>query len=294
MSELAIGKIVDWYRTNARRLPWREPGASPWSVLVSEVMLQQTPVQRVLPVFDSWMSRWPRPSDLAQASTGEAIRQWGRLGYPRRALRLHAAASVCVEQHGGEVPREVAALRDLPGVGEYTAAAVATFAFHQRHAVLDTNVRRVHARLLDGHAFQRAGAVTTSERRRALELLPLDPTEAATTSVAVMEFGALCCTARDPACTSCPVTAHCAWVQSGRPAWSGPERRGQTYAGTDRQCRGTLLALVRDSDERVGHSQLMAAWFDHAQSERALESLLADGLVVGHSTTTGKTYSLPG
>ena len=126
------------------------PEATPWAVLVSEIMLQQTPVARVLPVYEAWLARWPTPASLAASPAGEAVRAWGRLGYPRRAIRLHATAQALVERHGGEIPSSVDALRALPGIGSYTAAAVASFAFGQRHAVLDTNVRRVLARLING------------------------------------------------------------------------------------------------------------------------------------------------
>ena len=119
-------------------------------MLVSEVMLQQTPVARVVPEWQAWMARWPTPAALADAEPGEVVRQWGRLGYPRRALNLHAAASAIVARHDGRVPEEESALRALPGVGEYTAAAVRAFAFGRRSVVLDTNVRRVLARAVGG------------------------------------------------------------------------------------------------------------------------------------------------
>ena len=146
-------EILEWYAGNARELPWRGPAASPWSVMVSEFMLQQTPVARVLPVHEEWLRRWPTPADLAAEPTGEAVRAWGRLGYPRRALRLHGAAVAIVERHGGDVPAAYDDLLALPGVGDYTAAAIATFAYGRRHVVLDTNVRRVLARAMTGVEF---------------------------------------------------------------------------------------------------------------------------------------------
>ena len=219
----------------------------------------------------------------------DAIRAWGRLGYPRRAVRLHAAAVECCSSFGGAVPSDLDDLRSLPGVGEYTAAAVASFAFGQRHAVLDTNVRRVHARWLDGVQFP-APSVTSAERRRALDLLPTEPAEAARGSIAVMELGALVCTARSPACDGCPIAGECAWRVSGYPQWDGPPRRGQTYAGTDRQCRGRLLDVLRESDEPVTREALDAAWPDADQRERALASLLADGLL---ATDERSLYRLP-
>jgi A/G-specific adenine glycosylase len=270
--------VLDWYAAHARDLPWRRPDASAWAVMVSEFMLQQTPVNRVLPVYDAWMRTWPAPSALAAAAPGEAVRAWGRLGYPRRALRLHSAAQAITERHGGQVPADRETLRELPGVGDYTAAAVSTFAFGRRNAVLDTNVRRVLARTAAGEEHP-ANSVTATERQRAESLLPEDETVAARWSVAVMELGALVCTARSPRCHACPVVAECAWATAGFPAYDGPPRRGQTYAGTDRQCRGRLLGVLRDCDEPVHRSRLEQAWEDSLQRERALDGLVADGLV---------------
>jgi len=138
--------ILRWYAASARDLPWRRPGTSAWAVLVSEIMLQQTPVARVLPAHAAWIARWPTPAALAAATPADAVRQWDRLGYPRRAVRLHAIAQALVSEHGGNVPASAQVLATLPGIGPYTAAAVASFAFEQRHAVLDTNVRRVLGR----------------------------------------------------------------------------------------------------------------------------------------------------
>ena len=217
--------LIGWYGDHARELPWRGESASPWAVMVSEFMLQQTPVARVLPVFEQWIERWPTPADLAAERAGEAVRLWGRLGYPRRALRLHAAAQTIVERHNGEVPADHGELRALPGVGDYTAAAIATFAFGQRHAVLDTNVRRVLARVVRGDELPPA-SVTVAERAMAEALLPGDG-DAPVWSIAVMELGALICTATRPACERCPVSQRCAWVAAGRPAWAGPPRKAQ-------------------------------------------------------------------
>ncbi|WP_199286710.1 A/G-specific adenine glycosylase [Nocardioides houyundeii] len=273
------GPILDWYDDHARDLPWRTGEASPWSVMVSEFMLQQTPVARVLPVHQAWLERWPTPALLAQEPVGEALRMWGRLGYPRRALRLHASAVAICERHGGEVPLDRAQLLALPGVGDYTSAAIAAFAFGQRHEVLDTNVRRVFARALVGEEL--AGAsVTRGERLAAQELLPQDPATAATWSVAVMELGALVCRATKPDCGSCPVADLCAWRAAGHPAYDGPPRRGQAWAGTDRQCRGRIMAVLRDSPGPVSAVGIEAAWHDAGQRERCLAALVVDGLVV--------------
>ncbi|HEV7931026.1 MAG TPA: A/G-specific adenine glycosylase [Actinomadura sp.] len=270
--------ILGWYAANARDLPWRGPVADPWGVLVSEFMLQQTPVARVLPVWTEWLGRWPTPATLAAEPSGEAVRAWGRLGYPRRALRLHASAVAIVDAHGGRVPESYDDLRALPGVGSYTAAAVASFAYGRRHAVLDTNVRRVFARLISGVEHP-PKAQTAVEARIAETLLPEDPPVASRWSVAVMELGALVCTARTPRCGECPVSAGCAWRLAGSPAHAGPPRRGQSYAGTDRQCRGRLLAVLRHAPGPVDKPALDAVWDDDVQRERALDGLVADGLV---------------
>ena len=271
-------RVIAWYDEHARDLPWRRPEATPWAVLVSEFMLQQTPVARVLPVYDAWLERWPSPAALAAEPVGEAVRAWGRLGYPRRAQRLHAAATAIVAHHGGEVPDDHAALLALPGVGDYTAAAVATFAHGRRHVVLDTNVRRVLARTLQGAELP-GTSVTRAERDVAEQVLPADEATAATWSVAVMELGALVCTAARPRCGACPVADLCAWRSAGCPPYDGPPRRGQAYAGTDRQCRGRLLAVLRDAHEPVHASRLEAAWSPAEQRDRCLASLLDDGLV---------------
>jgi len=281
--------VLDWYAACARDLPWRRPGTGAWPVLVSEVMLQQTPVVRVLPVWQEWTARWPAPADLAAEAPGEAVRAWGRLGYPRRALRLHAAATAITTDHGGQVPQSEAGLRALPGVGAYTAAAVAAFAFGRRTAVVDTNVRRVHARAVTGLAVP-APALTAAETALAVDLLPDDEARAATWSVAVMELGALVCTARAPHCGACPVLGLCAWQRAGAPPDEGPARRGQAWAGTDRQVRGRLLALLRASAEPLPAAALEEAWPDADQRARCLASLLADGLV----EHAGGAYALPG
>ena len=270
--------VLDWYDDHQRDLPWRRPDASPWSVLVSELMLQQTPVARVLPVHEAWLTRWPTPAALAVEPTGEAVRAWGRLGYPRRALRLHGAAVAIVERHDGEVPHDYTDLIALPGVGDYTAAAVASFAFGRRHVVLDTNVRRVLARAVSGVELP-GPSVTRAERDVATALLPDDDATAATWAVAVMELGALVCTAASPRCADCPIADRCAWRAAGHPAYDGPARRAQAWAGTDRQCRGRLLAVLRDSAGPVHRSALDAVWPDDAQRSRCLDTLLTDALV---------------
>ena len=281
--------LIAWFDAHARDLPWRRADAGPWGVLVSEVMLQQTPVARVEPVWYAWLARWPTPAALAAEPPGEAIRAWGRLGYPRRALRLHECATVMVARHAGAVPDDLDALLALPGIGTYTARAVAAFAFGQRQPVVDTNVRRVVARAVSGVAD--AGPATTAADLAAVtELLPLEPSRAARASVAFMELGALVCTARTPRCADCPLTASCAWRLAGQPLPDGPTRRPQAYAGTDRQVRGLLLAVLRDATGPVPATRLDPVWPDAVQRSRALTSLLADGLVIALS---GHRYGLP-
>jgi A/G-specific adenine glycosylase len=282
-------RVIDWYDQHARDLPWRRPGTSAWGVVVSEFMLQQTQVDRVLPAYAAWIDRWPTPGDLAKSPSGDAVRQWGRLGYPRRALRLHAAATAMVERHGGEVPSAYDDLRALPGIGDYTAAAVASFAFGDRRAVLDTNVRRVLGRLVGGEALP-LPAITVRERTRAETLVPSDG-RAPRWAVATMELGALVCTARTPRCSSCPVADVCAWRRAGSPPYDGPTRTAQGYHGTDRQVRGRLLAILRDASGPIPAMQLDAAWPDPVQRARALDSLVADGLVELHGDAM---FGLPG
>ncbi|MFT4469083.1 A/G-specific adenine glycosylase [Arthrobacter sulfonylureivorans] len=304
-ADLLHRRIRDWFAASARDLPWRRPECDAWGILVSEFMLQQTPVVRVLPVWEQWMQRWPRPADLAADSAGEAVRAWGRLGYPRRALRLHAAATAIVERHGGRVPDDHGSLLELPGVGTYTAAAVASFAFGLPETVVDTNIRRVHARLVTGAALP-APALTAAEMRLAQELMPASGTKE--WNAGAMELGALVCTARAPRCDACPVLDRCAWVAAGRPE---PHYvpKGQAWAGTDRQVRGAMMAVLREAESSVPREVLLgsidlaalpAAYHKPLQAlralpagdeqlGRALDGLLADGLAV----TAGSGISLP-
>ena len=280
--------LLSWFSGAGRALPWREDGVSAWEILLCEVMSQQTPVARVEPAWRAWLERWPGPAELAAAAPGDVIRMWGKLGYPRRALRLRECAAVVVEQFGGEVPTEVEDLLSLPGVGDYTARAVACFAHGQAVPVVDTNVRRVVARAVNGVA--EAGPPSNRRDLAAVEsLLPAGREDAVAFSVAIMELGALVCTARSPDCEACPIASSCAWVVAGRPAWDGPRRRTQTYAGTDRQVRGMLLDVLRDGDGTATAARLDAVWPDEAQRARALASLVGDGLV----ERSGDLYSLP-
>ena len=271
-------QLNDWFTANQRLLPWR--GADPWAVMVSEFMLQQTPVNRVLPVWQEWLERWPTPAALAADPAAEAIRAWGRLGYPRRALRLHDSARIITAEHGGRVPDDYASLRALPGVGDYTAAAILSFAFGQRHVVLDTNVRRVFARAVLGQENCQ-NSPSAAERELAAELLPAQ--DAHVWAAATMELGAVICTARNPACERCPISEVCRWFSLGRPA-NGSRRLSQAYEGTDRQVRGLILGALRDNldaggDGVLSRSELVGMCPDAGQATRALDSLLQDSLV---------------
>jgi A/G-specific adenine glycosylase len=274
---LTPSELLNWYDRSRRDLPWRDPDVTPWQILVSEFMLQQTPVSRVEPIWRDWVARWPTASSTAAASPADVVRAWGKLGYPRRAKRLHECATVIARDHADQVPDDVEVLLTLPGVGSYTARAVACFAYRQSVPVVDTNVRRVVARVVHGRAD---GGSTSAVRDHAdvSALLPKDAT-AHTFSAALMELGATVCTARTPKCGLCPLSL-CQWRQAGFPPSEGPARRPQGYAGTDRQVRGRLLDVLRGNDLPVTRDQLDVVWLrDTAQRDRALESLLADGLV---------------
>nr|WP_083033658.1 A/G-specific adenine glycosylase [Mycolicibacterium insubricum] len=268
---------MSWFDVHGRDLPWRDAGVSAWQILVSEFMLQQTPVSRVLPIWLEWVARWPTPSATAAAGSADVLRAWGKLGYPRRAKWLHECAVVIAAEHDDVVPDDVATLLALPGIGSYTARAVACFAYRRPVPVVDTNVRRVVARAIDGVAGPGSPAPVRDEAAVAA-LLP-DDDVAPRFSAALMELGALVCTARNPKCGVCPLSS-CAWREAGYPASKAPARRVQRYAGTDRQVRGRLLDVLRESDGPVTRAQLDLAWTsDTAQRDRALDSLLVDGLV---------------
>ncbi|MFF0143801.1 A/G-specific DNA-adenine glycosylase [Amycolatopsis sulphurea] len=282
--------LIDWFSEVGRDLPWREPECSAWGVLVSEIMLQQTPVARVQPIWLAWLARWPVPSALAAETTGEVVRAWGKLGYPRRALRLHAAATVIAAEHGDVVPSDVDTLLALPGIGAYTARAVAAFAYGKRAPVVDTNVRRVVARAV--HGAGDAGPASNSRDMADVDaLLPAEDAPAAKLSAALMELGALVCTARSPRCADCPIHADCAWQHNGRPEYSGPAKPVQKFAGTDRQVRGLLLDVLRGSEGPVEKARLDLVWHEAGQRDRCLGSLLVDGLL---EQTGDGLFALPG
>ncbi len=271
--------VNQWFLDNRRDLPWRQPDFGAWGILVSEIMLQQTPVARVIPRLEQWLERWPTPAALAASPPGDAVRAWDRLGYPRRALNLHAAAVAITEHHGGVVPRDVPSLLALPGIGDYTARAVAVFAYGDRHPVVDTNVRRVLARAIAGNG--EAGPASTRRDLAAMEaVLPTDEADARLFNAAVMELGALVCTARAPRCDACPIASECRWRAEGYPAYVGPRAPVQKkFDGSDRQVRGLIMAELRASEIPVTAAEIELVWADAVQRDRALAGLLADGLV---------------
>ncbi len=288
---MSIAPAVNaWFEREKRDLPWRADGFPAWGILVSEIMLQQTPVARVIPRLDEWLARWPTPASLAAASPGDAVRAWERLGYPRRALNLHAAAVAITERHGGIVPSDIDELLALPGVGDYTARAVAAFAYGERHPVVDTNVRRVLARAIGGNG--EAAPASTRRDLAAMEAqLPTDAAEARAFNAAVMELGAVVCTVRAPRCEECPIADRCAWRAAGYPNYEGARRPVQKkYEGSDRQVRGAILGALRAREGSLGEHELDQIWPEAIQRGRALDGLLLDGLIVG-SPESG--YALP-
>lgn len=276
MPDLAT-PLIAWYSDHARDLPWRRPGFGAWGVLVAEFMLQQTPVGRVVPRLQEWLERWPTPADLASAAPAEAVRQWANLGYPRRALWLHRAAMQIRDRHGGVVPRDVGALLTLCGVGAYTARAVAVFAYGERHPVVDTNTRRVLARVVDGRS--QPGPPSVRDLAAMDAVLPADARDAAVMNAATMELGATVCLARVPRCAACPVADACAWRRAGHPDTGDRRRKQAAWEGSDRQTRGAVLRTLRATVHPVPLAGVAPHWPDAAQRERAIASLVADGLV---------------
>ncbi|CAB4832676.1 MAG: hypothetical protein F2761_05855 [Actinobacteria bacterium] len=275
--------IVNWFKRNKRDLPWRT--TTPWGVMVSEYMLQQTPVNRVLPKWIEWMERWPTPKDLAAATPAQVITAWGRLGYPRRALRLHAAAQIIAEDFNNEVPEDELTLQQLPGIGEYTAAAIAAFAFDQRTLVMDVNIRRVLTRVIDGNEHPKP-APTSREKARRLTLLP--EKNAHIWAAATMELGAIVCTSKNPKCELCPVISACNWRKNGYPK-SDLIRKSQDWHGTDRKCRGTIVQALREN-ESLTENAIKKLWPEESQVEKALKTLQEDLLIEAISR---KRYRLP-
>lgn len=273
-------RLQRWYGEHGRHgLPWRLT-RDPYAVLVSEVMLQQTQVERVIPYYVTWLERWPDATALASAPVADVIRVWDGLGYNRRAVQLHRASTVIVERHGGVVPTERSILVALPGIGPYTAAAVACFASERREVVLDTNIVRVVARARLGVADARA--TTPRELREAAEAI-LPRRSARAHNLALMDVGAIVCRPLAPACACCPLRQGCAWRQAGHPPTpvAGSPKRSARFEDTSRFARGQILRHLRS------HGQLpldeIEALLPAAHRGRCAEYLAGlerDGLVV--------------
>ena len=276
----------------------RAADVSDWGTLVFEIMSQQTPISRVQPIWLEWMERWPTPADLAAASSADIIVAWANLGYPSRALRLKSCTATIVEKHDGKVPLTMKELTLLPGVGTYTASALLAFRHGIRVPVLDTNVRRVLVRFLDGREFPPHSTPSKAENNRAEQLLPENGRDAAEVSLSLMEFGALVCTQLSPSCDQCTIHDNCAWAAAGYPK---DEKRPtpQPYAGTDRQARGRIMKALRaahfeGTDGLTKRRVLDAARIDGGdryQPTRVYRALLKDGMIVYNEDT--KRVTLP-
>ena len=266
-----------WAGRARRDLPWRST-RDPWAVLVSELMLQQTQVVRVVPRWHAFLARFPSPSACAAAAVGEVVRAWEGLGYNRRAVSLHRAAAAVVEDHGGDLPRDLGALLDLRGVGPYTARAVLAFAFEVDVGLVETNTARVLARAVAGRALSPAGAQVAADA-----LVPAGRGWA--WNQAMVDLGATVCTRRAPACGRCPVAASCAWAGAGWPdpdpaeGTAGAGGRQSTFAGSDRQGRGRLVDALRKGPVALADLPAATGWpADPDRAHRIALTLLADGL----------------
>jgi A/G-specific adenine glycosylase len=241
-------------------------------VLVSEVMLQQTQAVRVVPAFESFLGVYPDVRALAGASRADVLRAWGGLGYPRRAVALHEAAKTIVTDHVGAVPRDPVALRALPGIGEYTAGAIASLAFGVPVSAVDTNVRRIWARVDHG---MEPDEVRARELAAAAERW-LDRRRPAAWNQAVMDLGRELCRPR-PRCDACPLRPWCAFVASGREGRASTPSR-PPFPGSLRQVRGAVLAALRSGSPRTVGGLSTATGFDPERVTEAVEGLSADGL----------------
>jgi len=267
-----------------RDLPWRAT-RDPWAVLVSELMLQQTQVARVLVPYRAFLERFPTPASCAGAPLGEVLQAWSGLGYNRRAAMLHGAARAVVERHGGAVPRALDDLLALPGVGPYTARAVAAFAFGDDTAVVDVNAGRVLARAVAGRPLAPRAVQALAD-----ELVPAGRGWA--WNQAMVEIGALWCTARAPRCGGCPLGRACAWAAAGRPDPDPARRpvRQSRFEGSDRQGRGRLLQALRRAPVPERSVAEACGWSeDPARARRVATDLVREGLVRRH----GGVLTLP-
>jgi A/G-specific adenine glycosylase len=261
-----FNEVTKWFEIHQRDLPWRK--STPWGVMISEFMLQQTPVIRVLPKWSEWITRWPTPRNLAESEKSEAINAWGGLGYPRRAIRLWESSRIISSDYANQVPSTVEELMKLPGVGSYTARAIASFAFSQSHCVLDINIRRVFSRVIDG---QESPTLTPSKQEESQR-----PVFGPTWSAALMELGALVCTARNPRCEECPIASYCSWRAQGYPK-SVERKKSQSWHGTNRQCRGLILKTFREGANLITEDEI--DWNEREQLQLCLRQLVQEGFL---------------
>jgi A/G-specific adenine glycosylase len=267
--------LLAWAATCGRDLPWRHT-RDPWAVLVSEAMLQQTQVPRVVPKYLELMARFPTPAATAAAPVAEVVRAWAGLGYNRRAVGLHRAAVAVVERHGGVVPRSLAELLALPGVGPYTARAVLAFAFETDVGVVEVNTARVLSRAVVGRPLGPAEAQTLADA-----MVPSGRGWA--WNQAMVDLGAMICTRAAPSCDHCPVRPHCQWALAGQPLPdpAAPAGRQSRFAGSDRQGRGRLVDALRHGPVTLTDVAAAAGWPEEpARAARTAAALVADGLAV--------------
>jgi A/G-specific adenine glycosylase len=271
------GQLLAWGETVRRDLPWRRT-RDPWRILVSELMLQQTQVARVVPRYEAFLEQFPTPAACAAAPVAEVLRAWEGLGYNRRALNLHGAAVQITEEHGGRLPDALDALLALPGIGPYTARAVLTFAFERHHGVLDTNAARFLSRAVAGRRLAPREAQDLAD-----ELVPLG--RGWEWNQAVLDLGATVCTKRSPSCSVCPLVTSCAWASVGWPqpdpadGSAGTSARQSPFAGSDRQGRGRLVQALRTGPIEVVRLADAAGWpEDPDRAQRVAEGLVSEGL----------------
>ena len=271
--------LIDWWAANGRDLPWRR-SRDPWAVLVSELMLQQTQVPRVIERYGRFLERFPTIAACAAASVAEVVDEWAGLGYNRRAVHLHRTATVCVDRFDGRLPDTLDDLLALPGVGPYTARAVLVFAHERDIGLVDTNAGRFVARALAGRTLAPAEAQAVADAGV--------PTGWGWTwGQAVFDLGAGICTKRSPRCPECPLLEHCAWARAGWPdpdpivgsaGISAPQSR---FEGSDRQGRGRLVDALRTGPVADADLSATMGWpGDVERARQVAATLLRDGLVV--------------
>ena len=262
--------LIEWYEPRRCAYPWRRT-RDPYAILVSEIMLQQTQAARVAPAFERFLTAFPTLRALAGASVADVLRAWDGLGYNRRAVALSRAARTIVEAHAGGVPSDLVALRALPGVGPYTAAAVASISFGTPVAAIDTNVRRVARRVVLGDD------AADEARIDRMAAAWLDRSRPGDWNQAVMDLGRAFCSPR-PACGGCPLRSSCLFARAGSSP-APPRRRQAPFAGSSRQVRGDVVGVLRRSGS-VSIAALVASTGHEPERVRgAVAALAADGLV---------------